>query len=108
MQEIEERAELRVCARLRIARRLGLAGYGVREGQPDLEDRALAGLAAHRDLAAVGLGHPLRDREPQPAAARLARLGAGLVHAVEALEEVREVLGRDPRPVVRHPDPAAR
>ena len=43
------------CARLWITRRLALAGYGVREGQPDLEDRALPELAADANLATVGL-----------------------------------------------------
>ncbi len=51
-----------------------------------------------RDAAAVLLGDLSHDREPETRARPAARLGA----AVEAVEDVRQVLRGDPRPVVAH------
>src|SRR5262249_19206744 len=58
---------------------------------------ALARLAGCGDLAAVRRDELLRDREAEPAAARLARL-------VEAHEDVRQVRRRDARAGVRDRD----
>src|SRR5689334_12370959 len=51
-------------------------------------------LTAGPDLATVGLYDPAGDRQPQPRAAGGAR--ARFLAAVEMLEDVRQVLGRDP------------
>src|SRR3990172_4355691 len=53
--------------------------------QLNRERRAHAGRALGGDGAAVRLGDPARDRQPQPRAPRLPR--ARLVHAVEAVED---------------------
>src|SRR5207245_2115821 len=55
--------------------------------------RALRDFAVRGDLAAVGGDQLARDREPEPAAARVSRL-------IEAREDVGQVLGRDPRAAV--------
>ena len=52
------------------------------------------------DLSAVGLGDVLDDGQPEARAAQLA--AARLVHAVEALEEARQVLGGDAAALVAH------
>jgi hypothetical protein len=59
----------------------------------DAECRPLADLASHGDGATVRLDDGLRDREPE---ARSALCPRG-VCPVEALEDVRQVLGRDAR-----------
>src|SRR5581483_1096731 len=46
-----------------------------RDGEPELEDRSLAGGARHVDRAAVGLGDVLDDREAQPGAAHFPAAG---------------------------------
>ena len=66
---------------------------GGRAGKGEGEQAALARLALHGDRAAVGLGDVLDDREPQPGAAHVA--AAPLVHAVEPLEDARQVLALD-------------
>ena len=64
--------------------------------QGDRERRALPLLAAHSDLPPVGLDNPLGDREPKASPRHLA-----IRHAIEALEEMRQGLGRDTRTGVR-------
>ena len=67
---------------------------GIREP----ERRALALARLDGDVAAVRLGDVADDREPEPGAAGAA--AAGLVDAVEALEDPLEVARRDPDAVV--------
>src|SRR5215207_7551109 len=87
---------------LREGRRLGLGlgrlavrrlQLGVDGGQGDGEGGAPADLALHVDRAPVQVHVLQRDGQPQPGAAE----GPGPVHvgAVEALEDVGQVLGRD-------------
>src|SRR5437867_9627187 len=59
----------------------------------EAEHAALAGRAAHPDLAAVERDDVLDDRQPQAGSALLAR--AGLVDSIEALEDPGLVFGRD-------------
>src|SRR4029450_2344690 len=51
-----------------------------------------------RRLAAVRLRYLPDDREPQPRARQVTGVG----RAVEAVEDVGEILLRDPRPMVAH------
>src|SRR2546426_9260685 len=68
----------------------GLPGQGDRERRPPPR-------AAHDvDLAAVRLRDPLADREPESCARPLAGAGAGRVGPPKAIEDVRQVAGRDP------------
>src|SRR5919199_6943603 len=70
--------------------------YGAGEerlGELDLEDGAHADLALDGDGAAVHLHYLLAYGESQPASP--GRAGAVLVHAIEALEELAEVLFGD-------------
>src|SRR6185295_19824534 len=60
----------------------------------DPERRALAEPARDLDLAAVRLGDVLDDREAEPGPPLLA--GAPLVDPIEALEDARQGLLRDP------------
>src|SRR4051812_2479865 len=69
-----------------------------RDGQGEAEDGLLWRLALGAQLASVGEHDVLGDGEAEAGAARLAR--TGLVHAVEALEEARQVLGRNALAVV--------
>jgi hypothetical protein len=68
------------------------------ERQRDRDGGALARPRRARGGAAVRLGDGGDDREPEPDAA--ARPRAGRVGAVEALEDVLEVLLVEPRPGV--------
>ena len=62
---------------------------------------ALAGYALGVDLAAVGRDDLAGDRQAEPGAA----LGLGAGHAVELLEDPRQVLGRDALARVGHAEP---
>src|SRR5215210_3701876 len=73
----------------RIAR--GTGEGGLRDAHPEVG--AHADLALDEDVAAVHLDDLLADGEPQ--AAPPGRAGAILVHPVEPLEELRELLLRD-------------
>src|SRR5207249_11929614 len=64
-------------------------------GNLETERAALAGAAPHQHLAAVERDGVLHDREAESGPALLAR--ARLVDAVEAFEDAREILRRDPR-----------
>src|SRR6201999_3359855 len=70
-----------------VGRSAGRSDRREREGQLG----ALAGLAAGGQLTAVGPGQLGRDGQPDAAAGDL----LGLVAAPEAVEDVRQVLGRD-------------
>src|SRR5439155_15518510 len=94
-------ASSRVCLRSVVAFiRAHAARRGQRPGhrsvtvllQPQREAAALAGLAPDLDLAAQEPRVLLRDREAEPGPGAAARR----VGLVEALEQVRQVLGRDP------------
>src|SRR5262249_46107224 len=63
------------------------------EGEPDRKGRSLAEPALHRHRATVGLREMLDNRESEARAA--AGPGPGPAHAVEALEDVRQVLRGD-------------
>src|SRR5918996_3103454 len=63
-----------------------------RQANPELG--APAQLALHLDPAAVQLGDVFGDGEAEPGPAGLSR--SGPVHAIEALEDPREVPGGDP------------
>ncbi len=71
--------------------------------------------APYLDIPTMRPRNPLNDREAEPASACLAaggaracrRMGAGLVYAVEAIKEAREMLGGDTRPIIFHTDPDA-
>src|SRR5262249_35695593 len=71
------------------------------ERQLDREDGALPRLARALDRPAVLLDDPVREREPE------ARAAPRLLRREEGLEEPREMLGLDPRPVVLDLDPHA-
>ena len=58
----------------------------------------LPGFAHHLDIAALRGEQRTRDGQPQPAPA--AAPIAGRFCAVEALEDMRQVLGRDARAVI--------
>src|SRR5262245_6622673 len=62
-------------------------------GQGHDESAALANLALDADFAAVGQHQMLDDGEAQAGAAEVAR--AGVVDAIEALEQARVVLARN-------------
>ena len=79
----------------------GLAGLGV-AGERQGEGRALALDRPHGDVAAVGGGDVLDDREPEAGAAGGAV--AGRVDAVEPLEDAVDVLGGDADALVDHRD----
>src|SRR5829696_3071162 len=68
----------------------------------DGEGGPLAQTALDGDPAAVVLGYVLDDGEPQSSPA--GRLGARLVHAVEALEDARQLRLGDADAGVRDPD----
>ena len=75
---------------------------GVDHDERDLEPEraAAAGLGLGRQLAAHDRDQPARDREPQPGAAEPPRgRGVGLR---ERLEQLRELLWRDPDPGIAH------
>src|SRR5262245_66474264 len=87
---------------------IGSGGQGVSPGvvvtwtgQLDGERRARAELAGHADLAAVALQDGVHHGEPEAGA--LAR-GLG---GVEWVEDVTQVRGGDPDPVVAHLEPHA-
>src|SRR3954469_13561880 len=71
-------------------------------GEPDIECRAYAHLASHGELPAVQIDYLLADGEPEPAAPGSPR--AVLVHSVEPIEEIREILFGDADPCVRDAD----
>ena len=71
--------------------------------QLDGDRRAAAGRAVDLEAAVVAVGDPLGDGEAESAAAHLPR--TRLVRAVEAVEDVRERLGRDALAVVGDGDP---
>src|SRR5215469_8824055 len=76
----------------------GLRRGGVGQGLAYAERAALAGRAQDFDLGAVGRADRLDDGEPESRAALLAR--ARDIDTVEALEHVRQCLGRDADAVV--------
>src|SRR6266852_297437 len=63
--------------------------------QPDREQGPPPRTALHRDGAPVRLRDPFGDRQPEARAGPLAGPGAGGVGAPEAVEDVREITGRD-------------
>src|SRR5438477_507546 len=65
--------------------------------QREAEDAAAAELRLHADAPAVGLDQRLRDVQPESQALLVACL---VVRPVEALEESRQGLRRDPGPLV--------
>src|SRR5262245_55105528 len=65
-----------------------------------VEGRAAADCAGSPDPSALHLDQPLDDRQAQAASAGLA--GAGLVGTVEALEDPRQLVGRDAGAGVRN------
>src|ERR1043166_8290798 len=71
------------------ARRPSLPHFASRRG--DAHGGPALALALDLELAAVGAHQVLDDGEPEPGASELAR--AGLVHAVEALGDPRQVFG---------------
>ena len=71
-------------------------------GEGKIEGRAAPGLAGRPDSAAVALDEVLDDGEPKARAALLAR--AGLVHAIEALEDSFKGFRRYPRAVILDED----
>jgi len=71
--------------------------------QHEGEHAALAHGALHGDVAAVRLGDPARDSQPQPRAATPSC--ARLVQAVEPLEDALQILGRNARPRIAHGQP---
>ncbi len=66
----------------------------------DGEGGALAGGARDLDRAAVQRDQLLDEREPDPRA--LVAAAARALHAVEAIEDPRQLVGGDPDPRVRH------
>src|SRR5689334_8560950 len=66
-----------------------------RQGEPHAEPAAHSGLAADGDGAAHALHQVLHDREAEARSPQLA--AARLVHAIETLEQPRQVLGPDAR-----------
>src|SRR4051812_29476941 len=77
----------------------------VRDRQGEGEGRSLADRAGDGNLAPVRFHDRLDDVEAKPEAC-LALLASVLhvAHLVEAIEDLLQVLGRDPRPVVLHRD----
>ena len=72
------------------------AHFRLRQTEP--ERRAMAQFTGHPRLSAVVENNMLHDGETQSRAAGLAR--ASFVHAVEALEQARQMLGRNSWSVV--------
>ena len=72
--------------------------------QPDLERRASLGRVGGRHRSAVPLDDRPDDREAESAAGRHSGAGARRVHLVEAIEDARQVLGRNARAGVAHGD----
>src|SRR6266508_726042 len=79
---------------------------GGQHWQPDDGCRSLPGLALQRDVAAVLPSDPARDRETQAGAARIA--SPRRVGAVEALEDMPQVVLRDAHAGVAHQDFSSR
>jgi hypothetical protein len=78
-----------------------LARFGRRrERQAHREGGAAADHAGHVDSPLVCPRDPVDDRQPESRPARIAR--SRRVGAIETLEEVRQVFGRDPDTRVRH------
>src|SRR5258706_15887527 len=79
----------------------------LREGQRTKERRAGALGAGGPDTAAVPFDQMLGDRQAQAGAAVVA--GARPIDLIEALEDPRQVIGRDADPAVgdRHQQPVA-
>src|SRR5258708_18999449 len=73
--------------------------------EADREGRASPRTAQHVDGAAVRLGDPLADGEAEAGAGTLARARARRVGAPEAVEDVRQIPGRDPDPGVGDGEP---
>src|ERR1043165_951739 len=69
-------------------------GHGDRSSrQEEKERRTAPGLALDTYVATMSAHDVLHNRQPEACAAQLAR--AGLVNAVKALEQARQVLSRD-------------
>src|SRR4051794_9303182 len=82
------------------------AGPGRSRGRPgELDDHeaALRLLLLDADLPAVQLNYPACDREPKAGTSHAPR--ASRVGSIEAFEDARRLLGRDPRPLVGDLDP---
>ena len=73
---------------------------GRRGFQRDRERRPGAHDALRRECTAVGLDDRSGNRQPQPRFTRL--LVTGLIGAIEAFEDVRQRLGRNPRAIIPH------
>src|SRR5690242_13151545 len=73
--------------------------------QREPEGAAFAGRAGNADGAAMPLDDVLADIEPQPQANTGTALLLDAWRAVEALEEVLLLLGREARPLVAHLHP---
>src|SRR5262249_61265114 len=67
------------------------------KAQPQSEAGRVVG---HLDASAVQAGDSGDDAQPEP----VARRAAPALEAIEALEDVLTLLGRDPRPMVRDRD----
>src|SRR5688572_4100957 len=72
--------------------------------QQELERRAAVRRVGGADRAAVPLDDRANDRQAEPAARGARGRGPGLIHLVEAIEDVGQVLRRDAGPVVAHSD----
>jgi hypothetical protein len=59
------------------------------------ETRALPRVACHLDVSPMGPDNPARDRKPQACAAGPTVAGAGRVAAIEAFEDVWDILRAD-------------
>src|SRR5262249_3943340 len=64
------------------------------EGEANVEDRASVRPTRHGDASALGLGHDAADREAEPGARHVG--SPGRAAAIEALEEVGDLLLRHP------------
>ena len=70
--------------------------------QREGETGAISWLAFDRNSPTMSLNHLLHDSQTEAGAACCAR--AGGVDAIESLEEVGEVFGRNAHPGIPHPD----
>ena len=68
------------------------------------ENASTAEPRLRRERPAVGLHDPLRDRQPKAEAAALRRTRPNAVRAPEAIEDVRQIVRRDPHPGIAHDD----
>src|SRR5271165_5037273 len=74
------------------------SGDFLSQRQGEQEHRSVIEFALGADSSAVGQNDMLGNCQTQTGAARLP--GPGLVHAVETLEQPRQVLGRNARPEI--------